>query len=199
MIALHFEFKIDGGIGALGPGDTLRLAHALRKPACGVDAVITAAPQILSPLIPQHIALRSLCSTTRDSRSGRVRQSVLKDLLSDYAREHKAVVHAFIGEEARQPGSKIAVQDTQLQRWRIDGTNSASSWMYHSHWVPQTARRDYTERVLAVAVRAMQVAHNLNTPFWFIRLVREVAGCRSDRDGRSVGISSRRSWFGTAC
>jgi hypothetical protein len=24
-------------------------------------------------------------------------------------------------------------------------------------------------------------------------------GCRSDRDGRSVGISSRRSWFGTAC
>jgi hypothetical protein len=173
-LALHLEFKVDGALGPSGPGDTLRLVHALRRPESSVQAIATAAPDSLRDLVPSHINLLPVPVTTKETRSGSVRPEGLIRALEPHIHEYDEVVHAFIGHEYVKPGDPIAMTE-RIERRRVDGTGRTQSWMYHGRWMPQELGDRQGQRVLAAVVRAMPTAPHLNTPSWFIEEVRDVA------------------------
>lgn len=176
QIALHLEFKEDGGYGAAGPGDTLRLLHALKNTA--VTRVLSVSGgKMLRGLIAQSVEVIDVSPTTSKQVAGPIQMLELSKLLKPYLEPDLEVYHTFIGKEAVPPFAGVKEQfDTHfVTRRRIDSASPKTSLMYHDHWQVPVLGVSVAQRVLAVSIRELPTQPDLNTPERFVPLVRTVA------------------------
>jgi hypothetical protein len=184
IVALLMQYKSDGRPGRCGPGDTLRLAHALRHPSLApnedVTVISTLAPDVVAGLIPAR-RFKTIPPTDRE-KTGPVSHAHFRRLLDEHmgtALAGAQAIHAFIGCEdypwnatrERSPAGR------EYTRRRVDSSRPANSLMFHSKWMPP-ARRRASDSVLAAYIRRMETSPERNTPDWFCDIVRERApGC----------------------
>jgi hypothetical protein len=187
-IALLFEYKEDGKIGASGPGDVLRLVHAIRVQRWEPEVLVTTVdPTKLVNLFSAATQQRLIEIDSTCFIAGDVIESHLQALLKrEFGQrlQNADVRHAFIGLEKHYPwsGTDQSEQSSHpFRRQRIDRSVN----MNRARWSPPStfACRKPT---IAVAVRKLKTDRIRNTPDWFRSLIREVA------QERKLGIL----WYG---
>lgn len=186
IIALHGEFKADGKLGHSGPGDTLRLAHALRHPFFERNKRNIS---LVSTFDQSHLEGLFCCDrferipATDCQVAGTVSVDFIFRLLSDIFREESnksCIVHAFIGKEENYPFKGILEtidHSKKIARQRIDSTNPSTSYMFHDRWdTPRFLNSEMNSKnsCVAVFIRNILTAKNLNSPPGFIDIVREI-------------------------
>src|SRR6476659_6270767 len=103
-IILAFEYKTSGLPGRYGPGDSLRLSHALRHPAFALSPTIrllsTLPAKKLDGLFPKHEFVEIMHSGG-SMEAGDVQPAHLADLLAHHIApgEETRVLHGYIGAE----------------------------------------------------------------------------------------------------
>ncbi len=176
-VAVHCEFKVDGGIGPSGPGDTLRLVHALRfhRP----DRIVTVGDDQMLRGLVDGMEVVAVAATAKVQETGSVCAEVLSRLVKPYMGSADRVVHAFIGTERQYPWRSVEMQvgDKKIDRLRIDSSRQDTSWMFHGRWTPPLTCRT-NRKMLAVPVRCLQTMPERNTPTWFMPLVTDVTHAR---------------------
>jgi len=181
IVALLMEYKEDRFPGCCGPGDTLRLAHALRHPSLishpDLTVISTLSQDRVAGLIPTE-RYKMVPSTVTKER-GSVNPDHLGTMLDEQlgaALDGARVIHSFIGEEtylwrAKQERSPAGRKYT---RQRVDSSKADEGFMLHSKWVPPAVPKS-SESVLAAFIRKMKTSPKWDTPDWFYGSVRACA------------------------
>ena len=193
IIALLTEFQCGRIPGKSGPGDILRLAHALRHPEFQNKKV-----KLLSSMPASFVRdLFKGCEIidmklSEKTRTGCVDPDELERLLEAHAGndlDGAEIIHPFIGREDdwlfRGPGKSGKEQRTKsgktFCRKRIDSghptqrkTGERHSYMFHGRWDPLDQRCS-KNNVIAAYIRDIETGKSRNVPNQYPTWIREVA------------------------
>lgn len=186
IVVAHFEFKTGTRIGMSGPGDTLRLIHAVRYAQFfGGHRLLWFCPQEMEADVAQFLPDSDIrfvhvgCSADwRGKATGAVRPDVLSEILdSDLIRDEQIgpVVHAFIGREYGKPvvPRPCLLRRGTVRRLRIDSSDPERTCMFHGRWKLQGSVS--CERpTLGVFIRSEVTHPERNAPSWFPQAVRQI-------------------------
>ncbi|HTB62449.1 MAG TPA: hypothetical protein VK737_02575 [Opitutales bacterium] len=187
IIALHLEYKANGLPGKSGPGDTLRLAHALRHPDYENSKVIlvtTAEKSYFEGVLPcEDGNIEMLEGTKTCNVAGQLNLDDLSENLHKIGEKRKiklngaTIIHAHIGKELKPPFKEYVfnlANGFKAFRQRIDSSNPKTSKMFWGRWKPP-GRNKARKKVIAVSLRKLNTAPELNTPDWFEDAIRGIA------------------------
>lgn len=205
-LALHWELKPrKNKVLRQGPGDTLRLVHALQGLAATrrlerVDILTITPLELVRGLFHRHGVLQSNTLTEGAFRwlyvhppsESHVAFNELLKLGADahglQASEYvHGIAHAYIGTRLRSPTLTMFAGE-RLLRERVDLAYCSSGTIAipHSALLPVTATQ-----TLVVFLRDESVAPKRNSPTWFVELVRDVANKISESSGKPWHIEFR--------
>lgn len=179
-LALLLAYESDGSLRPSGPGDTLRLAHALTHPTFADKQVLIATTEagrgLIDGLFPDAAVLAigaggppapKVPPVALDGLAAAVSFALGGDVDSV-----ESVVHPFIGDERERPGTEVAweLAGRRVYRRRID----SSTIMSYRRWTAPLGR-PCAEPVLAAFLRLVNRHPERNSPAWFPEIVRGVA------------------------
>lgn len=197
------EYKQNELPGNYGPGDTLRICHALRSPTLAIaQPVILLSGELnrFAGLLPASAAVIKVAGGV--GGVGLVDTNHLDNLLAQHLGSAVAgrVLHAFIGIEKPYPWTPRPISTVAgATRWRIDSSRSGRGHMWHGRFSPHCTL-SHSGKTLAAFVRRMNSALERNSPDWYFDTVREVAAAQGFNilwcgDASDIAIGSETSFI----